>query len=313
MNTSDLAISVKGLQKSFKDKKVLNNVNFEVEKGAIYSLLGSNGAGKTTTIKILTTLARPDAGVINVCQYDVTKEPERVRRVISLTGQYASVDESLTGMENLLLIGRLNHVVNPGKRAAELLDYFDLTDASKRFVSTYSGGMRRKLDIAMGLMNRPEIIFLDEPTTGLDPQSRRSMWKIIKDLNQLGVTIFLTTQYLEEAEQLADRIAILDKGAILVEGTAAVLKGMLPQGILEFTFNDKNSYELALGLTSEYKVVALSDECKMSLYTDGTAEILTRLFQSFAVHGIDVKEFSQKLPTLEDVFLTLIGEKENLK
>lgn len=311
MILNELAISVRGLQKSYKSKSVLNDVNFEVERGIIYSLLGSNGAGKTTTIKILTTLIKPDFGELRVCNYDVTKEATKVHNVISLTGQYASVDESLTGLENLMLIGKLNHINNPKKRANELLDYFNLMDSANRFVSTYSGGMRRKLDIAMSLVNQPEIIFLDEPTTGLDPQSRHGMWNIIKDLKNSGVTIFLTTQYLEEAEQLADKIGILDKGSIIVEGTPMELKSMLPQGIVEFTFANKAGFELALTLTRDYRVTPVSEENKLAIFTDGSVDILAQIFQKFTSNGLEIKEFSQKIPTLEEVFLTLIGEKED--
>lgn len=311
MILNELAISVRGLQKSYKSKSVLNDVNFEVERGIIYSLLGSNGAGKTTTIKILTTLIKPDFGELRVCNYDVTKEATKVHNVISLTGQYASVDESLTGLENLMLIGKLNHINNPKERANELLDYFNLMDSANRFVSTYSGGMRRKLDIAMSLVNQPEIIFLDEPTTGLDPQSRHGMWNIIKDLKNSGVTIFLTTQYLEEAEQLADKIGILDKGSIIVEGTPMELKSMLPQGIVEFTFANKAGFELALTLTRDYRVTPVSEENKLAIFTDGSVDILAQIFQKFTSNGLEIKEFSQKIPTLEEVFLTLIGEKED--
>ena len=313
MKKTDRAISVKGLYKSYQDKSVLTDVNFEVERGTVYSLLGSNGAGKTTTIKMLTTLLRPDAGELRVSGHDVIREPEKVREVISLTGQFASVDESLTGRENLLLIGKLNHIAGPKERTDELLAYFNLTDAANRYVSTYSGGMKRKLDIAMSLVNRPEIIFLDEPTTGLDPQSRHSMWKIIRELKDSGVTIFLTTQYLEEAEQLADKIGILDKGSILVEGTARELKNMLPQGVAEFTFADKEDFARACRLVSEFETMETQEENKLTIYTDGTANMLSQLFQKFASNGGGIKEFTQKHPTLEDVFLTLIGEKEGIK
>lgn len=312
MNSNPMAISVKGLKKSFLKKPVLQDVHFEVERGMVYSLLGSNGAGKTTTIRILTTLMKPDRGDLKVCGFDVIKEPENVHRVISLTGQFASVDESMTGRENLVLIGKLNHIKNPKERADELLAYFNLVDSANRFVSTYSGGMRRKLDIAMSLVNQPEIIFLDEPTTGLDPQSRHNMWKIIKDLNKTGVTIFLTTQYLEEAEQLADKIGILDKGAILVEGTASELKSILPQGILEFTFTNADHFERACTLTRGEQTVPKCDALKLIIYTDGCTDALSRIFRIFSSNEIEIKGFSQKLPSLEDVFLTLIGEKEDL-
>ena len=313
MNKTDLAVSVKGLQKSYKDKSVLKEVSFDVDRGTIYSLLGSNGAGKTTTIKILTTLLQPDGGQLNVSGYDVIREGEKVREIISLTGQFASVDESLTGRENLTLIGKLNHIERPKERADELLSSFDLTDAANRLVSTYSGGMKRKLDIAMSLVNRPEVIFLDEPTTGLDPQSRHVMWNIIQELKCAGVTIFLTTQYLEEAEQLADKIGILDKGSILVEGTAQELKQLLPRGIAEFTFRDEERFDCALQLMGGYEVIAMREENKLTIYTDGSADTLSQIFQKLASAEIGIKAFSQKFPTLEDIFLTLIGEREGKK
>lgn len=310
MQKTDRAISVKWLQKSYNNKPVLKDVNFEVERGTIYSLLGSNGSGKTTTIKILTTLLKPEAGELQVSGYDVLRQPEKVHEVISLTGQFASVDESLTGRENLRMIGKLNHIENPKERAEELLACFNLKDSADRLVSTYSGGMKRKLDIAMSLINRPEIIFLDEPTTGLDPQSRHNMWSIIKELRDSGVTIFLTTQYLEEAEQLADKIGVLDKGVIIVEGTDQELKKMLPQGVAEFTFADETLLEHALRLTDEYKTTVIREEKKLMIYTDGSADTLSLIFQRFASDRVGIKEFSQKQPTLEEVFLTLIGEKE---
>ena len=312
MKATDLAISVKGLKKSYKNKLVLKDVNFDVERGSIYSLLGSNGAGKTTTIKVLTTLLKPDDGELKVSGYDVLGESEKVHQAISLTGQFASVDESLTGMENLILIGKLTHIGKPKDRAVELLTYFNLMDSAGRLVSTYSGGMKRKLDIAMSLVNRPEIIFLDEPTTGLDPQSRHSMWAIIEELKDSGVTIFLTTQYLEEAEQLADKIGVLDKGTIIVEGTAQELKNMLPQGVVEFTFTDEDLLNQACSLTAKYKTTAIKEENKLIIYTDGSADTLSLIFQKFASNGVGIKAFAQKSPTLEDVFLTLIGEKEGI-
>lgn len=313
MISKNIRIDVKGLKKSYKKVSVLNNVNFEVETGTIFSLLGSNGAGKTTTIKILSTLIKPDSGSISVCGYNVRKEPHKIHEVISLTGQFSAVDETLTGLENLILIGKLTHLPNVKERANELLTYFDLVSASNRLVSTYSGGMRRKLDIAMSLVNSPSVLFLDEPTTGLDPQSRHNMWEIIKDLKNTGTTIFLTTQYLEEAEQLADNIAILDKGSIIVEGTLEELKKLLPQEIVEFEFPSKQDYEKALSLLKEYRVTSDQEKNLLTVYTLEAINVLTKLFQLFTAHNINIKDVSRKSPSLEDVFLTLIGEKEALK
>lgn len=312
MSSDSIAINVKGLKKSYKGVSVLNDVNFTIESGTIFSLLGSNGAGKTTTIKALTTLIKPDDGDINICGYDVIKQSNKVHEVISLTGQFSAVDETLTGFENLVIIGKLHHLPKPKERANELLSYFDLTHSSNRLVSTYSGGMRRKLDIAMSLINSPTVLFLDEPTTGLDPQSRHNMWNIIRDLKKSGTTIFLTTQYLEEAEQLADNIAILDKGAIIVEGTLNDLKKLLPQEKVEFIFPTKQEFKKAISLLNEYKVIPHSESNQLTVYTCEAINVLTKLFQLFTSHGIDIKDFSRKSPSLEDVFLTLIGEKEAL-
>jgi len=236
MNQPKPIISVKGLRKSYKDKEVLKGVNFFVKPGKIFALLGSNGAGKTTTVRILATLLRPNGGRTSVCGYDVQLEPDSVRRCISLTGQYAAVDEVLTGRENLRLIGALLHLPNGKQKAEALLTTFRLTDAGNQRVSTYSGGMRRRLDIAMSLMGDPPVIFLDEPTTGLDPQNRIAMWDTIKEMAAGGTTIFLTTQYLEEAEYLANHIAILDQGVITAEGTAEDLKTLAGTETLEQAF-----------------------------------------------------------------------------
>ncbi|MDF1493848.1 ABC transporter ATP-binding protein [Caproiciproducens sp. CPB-2] len=231
---TETAIQVKGLQKSYKKLHVLKGVDFEVEKGSIFALLGSNGAGKTTIVKILTTLLKSDGGTTVVNGFDVTKEPGKVRQSISLTGQFAAVDEILTGRENLIMIARLRHLVNSRQVADDLLNRFGLTDAADRRVSTYSGGMRRRLDIAMSLIGNPRLIFLDEPTTGLDPEARIEVWKTVKELADNGTTVFLTTQHLEEAEQLADRIAILHKGKIIVSGTLEELKKLFPPAKVEY-------------------------------------------------------------------------------
>lgn len=228
------AIQVRGLTKSFKDVEVLRGVDLDVARGSIAALLGSNGAGKTTTIRILATLLKPDGGTATVNGHDVTTHVHDVRASISLTGQFAAVDEILTGRENLALVARLRHLENPGAIADEMLARFSLTDARNRRAGTYSGGMRRRLDIAMSLVGNPPIVFLDEPTTGLDPQARLEVWAAVRELAARGTTVLLTTQYLDEAEQLADRIAILHEGRILVDGTLAELKRLLPAATVEY-------------------------------------------------------------------------------
>jgi ABC-2 type transport system ATP-binding protein len=228
------AIEVTGLEKSFTDLHVLRGVDFAVERGSIFALLGSNGAGKTTVVRILATLLRADAGQASVAGFDVATQAGDVRRSVSLTGQFAAVDELLTGRENLVLVAKLRHLANPGRVADELLARFSLTDAGSRRASTYSGGMRRRLDIAMSLIGDPPVIFLDEPTTGLDPEARLEVWRAVTELAGRGTTVLLTTQYLDEAEQLADRIAILHEGRIVVNGTLAELKQLLPPAKVEY-------------------------------------------------------------------------------
>ncbi|TMR88010.1 ABC transporter ATP-binding protein [Nonomuraea basaltis] len=228
------AIQVQGLEKSYKELQVLRGVDFDVARGSIFALLGSNGAGKTTVVKILSTLLKADAGTAGVNGFDVATQAANVRESISLTGQFAAVDEILSGRENLILVARLRHLKNPGTIADELLARFSLTDAGGRKVATYSGGMRRRLDIAMSLIGNPPVIFLDEPTTGLDPQARIEVWQAVKELAGRGTTVLLTTQYLDEAEQLADRIAILHEGRIIVNGTLDELKQLLPPAKVEY-------------------------------------------------------------------------------
>lgn len=225
---------MQGLEKSYKELRVLRGVDFDVARGSIFALLGSNGAGKTTVVKILSTLLKTDAGTARVHGFDVATQAADVRESISLTGQFAAVDEILSGRENLVLVARLRHLKNPGKIADDLLTRFSLTDAGARKVSTYSGGMRRRLDIAMSLIGDPPVIFLDEPTTGLDPQARIEVWQAVKELAERGTTVLLTTQYLDEAEHLADRIAILHRGRIIVNGTLAELKQLLPPAKVEY-------------------------------------------------------------------------------
>ncbi|MFF1831631.1 ABC transporter ATP-binding protein [Paenarthrobacter sp. NPDC058040] len=242
------AISVQGIQKSYKDLKVLQGVDFDVARGSIFALLGSNGAGKTTMVKILSTLLTADAGAAAVEGFDVSAEPLKVRESISLTGQFAAVDEILTGKENLVLVAELRHLKDPGHTADGLLAQFNLTEAGSRKVATYSGGMRRRLDIAMSLIGRPKVIFLDEPTTGLDPEARLEVWQIVKDLARQGTTVLLTTQYLDEAEQLADRISILHQGRIIANGTLAELKQLLPPAKVEYVEKQPTLEEIFLAL-----------------------------------------------------------------
>jgi len=242
------SIQVVGLQKSYKQLHVLRGVDFEVEKGSIFALLGANGAGKTTVVRILTTLLRPDSGTATVNGFDVASQPDHVRQAISLTGQFAAVDEILTGRENLIMIAKLRYLDNPRQAADDLLNRFGLTDAADRKVATYSGGMRRRLDIALSLIGHPQIIFLDEPTTGLDPEGRIEVWRIVKELAGSGTTVFLTTQYLEEAEQLAGQIAILHEGRIIASGTLAELKSLFPPAKVEYVEKQPSLEDIFLAI-----------------------------------------------------------------
>jgi ABC-2 type transport system ATP-binding protein len=244
-------IQVQGLQKSYNKLHVLRGVDFDVARGSIFALLGSNGAGKTTVVKILSTLLKADAGTTSVHGFDVAKQPANVRESISLTGQFAAVDEILTGRENLVLVAQLRHLKNAGKIADDLLARFSLVDAAARKVSTYSGGMRRRLDIAMSLVGNPPVIFLDEPTTGLDPQGRIEVWQSVKELADRGTTVLLTTQYLDEAEQLADQIAILHEGRIIVNGTLAELKQLLPPAQIEYVEKQPSLEDVFLAIVGD--------------------------------------------------------------
>ena len=250
MIQNEIAIAVQGLKKSYRDVPVLADVDFQVRRRSVFALLGSNGAGKTTIIKILTTLLRQDRGTATVNGFDVTTNPEHVRQSFSLTGQFAAVDEILTGRENLVMIARLRHLDHPRQVADELLSRFGLADAADRRTSTYSGGMRRRLDIAMSMVGKSPLVFLDEPTTGLDPEARIEVWKIVKELAGSGITVFLTTQYLEEAEQLADRIAILHQGKIIVSGTLAELKKLFPPTKVEYIEKQPTLEEIFLSIIS---------------------------------------------------------------
>ena len=265
--TTEAAIRVKGIEKSFKDLHVLRGVDFDVKAGSIFALLGSNGAGKTTLVRILSTLLQADAGTASVHGFDVAAQPQKVRESISLTGQFAAVDEILTGRENLVLVARLRHLKNPGAIADELLARFSLTEAGGRKAGTYSGGMRRRLDIAMSLIGNPPVIFLDEPTTGLDPAARIEVWDAVKELTRGGTTVLLTTQYLDEAEQLADRIAILHKGRIIVNGTLQELKQLLPPAKVEYVEKQPSLEDVFFALTGEDDTESPADEAPAAAKT----------------------------------------------
>lgn len=251
----ETAINVQGLRKAFKNTEVLKGVDFEVKRGEIFALLGSNGAGKTTTVRILATLLKQDGGAATVNGFDVATQSDHVRQAISLTGQFAAVDEMLTGRENLIMLAKLRHLKNPRQVADDMLKRFGLTEAADRRASTYSDGMRRRLDIALSLVGNPKIIFLDEPTTGLDPEARIEVWKIVKELAEGGTTILLTTQYLEEAEQLADRIAILHEGKIIACGTLSELKKLFPSAKVEYVEKQPSLEEIFLAIISKKEAV----------------------------------------------------------
>jgi len=301
-------IEVKGLKKSFKKHQVLNGVDFHIYKGKVFALLGSNGAGKTTCVRILSTLAKADSGNVKICGYDVFSQADEVRRRISLTGQYAAVDEVLTARENLHIIGDLKRLTDAKKQANNLLSIFMLEEDADRRVSTYSGGMRRRLDIAMSLMGNPKIIYLDEPTTGLDPQNRIAMWDLIAKLAEGGTTILLTTQYLEEAEYLADHIAILHDGVIHAEGSPEELKKILPIGEIILEFAQTNDKEQASKILNDYSVKETRKSIEIS--TDGSVSQLAEILNKLNSENVQVTRFTQNQPSLEDAFLTLIGEKD---
>ncbi|OXM55845.1 ABC transporter [Amycolatopsis thailandensis] len=303
------AISATGLRKSYGDKVVLDGIDLHVPAGTVFSLLGPNGAGKTTTVNILSTLVGPDAGGATVAGADLATNPDGVRAAIGVTGQFSAVDNLLTGEENLFLMADLHHLPRRAgrKRAAELLERFELNDAAKKTPATFSGGMRRKLDLAMTLIGDPEVIFLDEPTTGLDPRSRRTMWEIIRDLVEGGVTIFLTTQYLEEADQLADRVAVLDGGRIVALGTPDELKRRVPGGHLQLKFPDA----AALSDATRALRVSTSDEEALVIRvpTDGTLTALRAVLDRLDAEAVAVDSLTVHTPDLDDVFLSLTGHR----
>ncbi|GLI03875.1 ATP-binding cassette domain-containing protein [Phytohabitans aurantiacus] len=299
------AITVAGLRRSYGDKVVLDGVDLDVDEGTIFALLGPNGVGKTTMVQILSTLIQPDAGELRVGGHDVVREPDAVRRAIGVTGQFSAVDGLLTGEENLAMMADLCHLdrVAARSRIELLLTDFDLVDAARKPVATYSGGMRRRLDLAMTLVGDPRIIFLDEPTTGLDPRSRRTMWHIIRDLVAGGVTIFLTTQYLEEADQLADRVAVLDHGTLVAQGTPAELKRLVPGGHVRLKLRDADEFEYAVRVLDP--PVRDPEALAVQVPSDGSVRSLRALLDRLDQSSIEVDELSVHLPDLDDVFLAL--------
>jgi ABC-2 type transport system ATP-binding protein len=306
-----LAVEASGLEKSFGETRAVDGVDLAVRRGSVYGILGPNGAGKTTTIRMLATLIRPDGGEARVLGHDVVREPDAVRQGVSLTGQLASVDEDLTGRENLILIGRLLGYARADakRRATDLLETFGLSDAANRLVKSYSGGMRRRLDIAASLVVTPELMFLDEPTTGLDPRSRNQVWDIIRALARTGTTILLCTQYLDEADQLADGIAVIDQGKVIAEGTPAQLKASVGSGTLRIRLLDPEQRPIA------EPIVARAFSCEVHFEPDpaalsapcGSADQAADVVGELTRQGIDVANFSLGQPSLDEVFLALTG------
>ncbi|MFC8864423.1 ATP-binding cassette domain-containing protein [[Kitasatospora] papulosa] len=306
---TNLAIAANGLHKSYGDKTVLDGIDLRVPEGTVFSLLGPNGAGKTTAVKILSTLIPPGpgSGQIRIGGHDLATAPQAVRASIGVTGQFSAVDGLITGEENMLLMADLHRLPKAeGRRvAAGLLERFDLTDAAKKPASAYSGGMKRRLDIAMTLVGNPRIIFLDEPTTGLDPRSRHTMWGIIRELVTGGVTVFLTTQYLEEADQLADRIAVLDNGKIAAEGTADELKRLVPGGHVRLRFTDPTAYRSAASALHD---ATMDDEAlALQILSDGSQRDLRTILDRLDTAGIQADELTVHTPDLDDVFFALTG------
>jgi ABC-2 type transport system ATP-binding protein len=300
-------IDVTGLRKSYGHNTVLDGIDLRIASGSVFALLGPNGAGKTTTVQILSTLLPADGGEIRIAGNDPAHEPDAVRRVIGVTGQFSAVDNLLTGEENLLLMADLNHLERAEglRRAEELLEKFDLAEAAKSTPATYSGGMRRKLDLAMTLMGNPRVVFLDEPTTGLDPGARRTMWGAIRNLVADGITILLTTQYLEEADELADRIALLDGGKLVAEGTADELKRMIPGGHIQLQFAGRTDYDAAAHTLAG----SIRDDDSLALQIPGTGDIrsIRAVLDRLDTASIEVGALSVHTPDLDDVFLALTG------
>ncbi|HSF85714.1 MAG TPA: ATP-binding cassette domain-containing protein [Acidimicrobiia bacterium] len=306
-------IEADGLTQNFGDVQALSGVTFDVDAGTVYGLLGPNGAGKTTTVRILTTLLTPSGGSARVAGFDVARQPEELRRAIGLAGQYAAVDEILTGEENLEMVGRL-YGLSPRvarTRAQEVLELFDLTEAAGRQVRTYSGGMRRRLDLGASLVGDPEVLFLDEPTTGLDPRSRRDLWEFIERLVGEGTTLLLTTQYLEEADRLADRIGVIDHGRVIAEGTSEELKTRIGGDVIEFQVADRNELEAAVAAVAEIGTHAPSvdtSEAMVQVPVASPVGVITEVVRKLDAHNIKLCDLHIRRPTLDDVFLTLTGQ-----
>ena len=302
------AIRATGLRKSYGDQVVLDGIDLDIPEGTVFALLGPNGAGKTTTVHILSTLIRADGGEVQVAGHDVANEPDAVRAVIGLTGQVSAVDRLFTGEENLRLMADLRHLgkTDGRRRVAELLEQFDLLDAATKPVGVYSGGMKRRLDLAMTLVGDPKIIFLDEPTAGLDPRSRRVMWDIIHDLVGRGVTIFLTTQYLEEADRLAHQIAVLDRGKLVAQGTPNELKRLVPGGHIQLSFGDATELARAARIFADGS--ADEEALTLNIPSDGGTRSLRELLDRLDAGSIDVGGLLVQTPDLDDVFLSLTGD-----
>jgi ABC-2 type transport system ATP-binding protein len=309
MKSTDTVIEITGLKKSYGDVRVLDSIDISVERGTMLALLGPNGAGKTTTVRILSTLLKPDSGTATILGIDVVADPDGVRHNIGLTGQYAAVDEYLSGRENLVMMGRLYHLTKEESkvRAEELLAQFDLLEAADRPTKTYSGGMRRRLDLAASLIVKPPIIFLDEPTTGLDPRSRLAMWEVIEGLMKDGATILLTTQYLEEADKLANQIAVLDHGKIIARGTADELKAKVGNERIEIFITEKKDFVRAVEIINGDIVAKDMETRSISVATDGSVREVKRVLDALYTAGIEIDTMSVHKPTLDDVFLKLTG------
>lgn len=310
--TSKYAIRVKKLEKSYGNTNVLRGVDFDIERGSMVALLGPNGAGKTTTVRILSTLIGYDAGSVSVEGFEVANHPDEIRNRIGLTGQSASVDEMLTGRENLVMMGRLYRLTadSAKQRAEQLLEEFDLVGAADRPLKTYSGGMRRRLDLAVSLVATPEIIFLDEPTTGLDPRSRLAMWNIISELKKAGATILLTTQYLEEADQLADKIVVIDNGVVIAEGTSTQLKEKVGNDKLHLTFESSKSYKSALKLLASDVADKDDDKHVIGVTLNDTNKDVKKVLDRLAKESLEFSSMNIHKPTLDDVFLSITGKEK---
>lgn len=306
-------ISVKDVYKSYGNVHALQGVSLEVPKGTVLGLLGPNGAGKTTLVRVLTTLLKPDSGIVTVSGIDVAAHPDQVRNYIGLAGQYAAIDETLTGKENLYLVGKLYHLPQKDivERATSLLERFSLTDAADRPTKTYSGGMRRRLDLAASLMGDPEVLFLDEPTTGLDPRSRIELWEVIEELVKSGTTLLLTTQYLEEADYLADNIVVIDRGTVIAQGTAMELKSQIGGSVIELHLANKSQAESVITMLKQVGITGTQEEGThhITIATDTGAKTLLEVMRVTDQNNIELIDLELRKPSLDEVFLKLTGQK----